>query len=474
MKNVAIEYGDTLMQIEVPDSAVVPRFGETYFDPPAAEDPAAEIRKALATPLGMEPLAKLVKRGSKVVIAFPDRVKGGSHALAHRRLAIPIITEELKKAGVEDQDILLLCAIGLHKKNTKADFYQYLGPEIVDAFWPARIKNHDAEDPDGVVQLGRDEMGNAVCVNRDLYQADLAIMVGHTQGNPYGGYSGGYKMCVTGVTDWRSITSHHCPATMHRGDFVPVNTEHSLMRKQFDTIGQAMERGMGKRFFLVDAVLGTSAQILAVYAGDAVAVQQASWPLARRRTEVHLDTKDKFDVMIFGLPRSFHYGPGMGTNPILMLQACGSQVARHFDVFRDGGVIIAASICDGWFNDEWFPSYREVYDRLQTVSDFSEAAESSEEIANRPDYIYRYRYGYAYHPFHALSMVAMGGVALNHTGAILLAGARSPGHARGVNMRPVSTFTDAVREAEKIVGKNPRMLVIPEAFTRTAVHFKRA
>ena len=79
----------------------------------------------------------------------------------------------------------------------------------------------------------------------------------------------------------------------------------------------------------------------------------------------------------------------------------------------------------------------------------------------------------AYHPFHALSMVAMGGVALRHTSAIYVVGAKEPGYARGVSMRPVGSFTEAIAEAEKIVGKNPRILVIPEAFTRTAVHFKR-
>ena len=315
MKTVNIEYGDVLMPIEVPETAVVPRYKETYFDPPAAADPAAAIRKALANPLGMDPLGKLAKRGSKVVIAFPDRVKGGSHAQAHRRLAIPIIVEELKRAGVRDEDILLLCAIGLHKKNTRDEFDQYLGREIVDGFWPDRIKNHDAEDPDGIVQFGRDEMGNSVCVNRDIHQADLAVMIGHTQGNPYGGYSGGYKMCVTGVTDWRSIASHHCPATMHRDDFVPVNTDRSHMRKQFDSIGRAMEKGMGKKFFLVDAVLGTESQILGVYAGAADEVQKASWPLARQRTEVTLDIKDKFDLMVFGMPRSLPLRARHGHQP---------------------------------------------------------------------------------------------------------------------------------------------------------------
>lgn len=473
MKQVMLEYGDGMMQVEVPDTATIIRPGVDYTDPPEV-DPWEATRRALSNPLGCEPLHKLVKKGSKVVIAFPDRVKGGNHERSHRRVAIPIILEELRKAGVEEKDIKLICAVGLHKKNTKQEMMSYLGKDLVEEFWPTRLVNHDAEDPEGVVHLGRDEMGNWVSVNRDIYEADLAIMIGHTLANPYGGYSGGYKMCVTGVTDWRSIASHHCPSTMHRDDFIPVNTEHSMMRKQFDSIGKAIERGMGKKFFVVDAVLGTNSQVLGVYAGLAEEVQKESWKLARKRTEVYLNIQDKFDVMVFGMPRTFHYGPGMGTNPILITQACGSQVARHFDVLRENGVVITTSICDGWFNDQWFPSYRTIYEKLQGMSDFAEAENLAEEIANNEEFRYKYRFAWGYHAFHGLSMVSMGTIALKRTSAVIVAGARAPGYARGMGLKPTNTFADALKEAEKYVGKNPRILVLPEALTKAAVHLKRA
>ena len=42
------------------------------------------------------------------------------------------------------------------------------------------------------------------------------------------------------------------------------------------------------------------------------------------------------DVLIMGLPRNFHYGPGMGTNPILANLAIGGQLSRCWNVFREG------------------------------------------------------------------------------------------------------------------------------------------
>lgn len=468
---VLLEYGDGKMPVEVPDSATVFRLGESNEDPPEV-DPWVATRAALANPLGMPPLRELVKRGSKVVIAFPDRVKGGSHETAHRRVAIPLVLQELRKAGVLDRDIKLLCANGLHRKNTKAELCSYLGKDIVAEFWPDRIVMHDGEDPEGIVRLGRTALGDGVEVNREVFEADLTILIGHVQGNPYGGYSGGYKMAATGITTWRSIRCHHCPDTMHRPDFLPANVDRSRMRQQFDAIGQTMEERMGKKFFVVDAVLGTRSQVLGVWAGSAEEVQRESWQLAQRRTEVSLGVKEKFDVLVYGLPRSFHYGPGMGTNPILVLQAIAAHMVRNFEVFNEGGVIIAPALCDGWFNEEWFPSYPKLYHKLEQLCDFTEATRFEEEIACDPEDIYKYRYAYGYHPFHALSMVYMGALALKHTSAIFIPGARRPGHARGMGCIPTEDFSTALRLAQKYVGQKPRILVMPAAFLGVSVHLK--
>jgi len=468
MQQVLLDYGDELIPVQIPDSATVVRYGETYVDPPEV-DPWQATRQALENPLGMPPLRELAKPGDKVVIAFPDRVKGGAHPQAHRRVAIPLMVETLREAGVALDDISLLCAMGLHRKNTLEEMYWYLGKDIVDAFWPDRLVMHDAEDAAGIVDLGTDEMGNAVTCNRRVAEADLPIIIGHVQGNPYGGYSGGYKMAVTGLTTWSSIRCHHCPSTMHRDDFLPAST-HSHMRRQFDSIGKAMEQGIGKRFFAMDAVLGTHSQVLGVYAGAVDEVQKASWPLADQRTNVELDVTKPFDVLVYGLPRTFHYGPGMGTNPIFMLQAIGAQLARCYGVFREGSVIIAPSVCDGWFNESWFPSYERAYEKLQETIDFADIFRFEDELARDPDAIHKYQHSYTFHPAHPLSMISMGAIAHQRASAVFIPGARRPRYARGMGCIPTKTFEDAVVRAERYVGKNPRILVVPEAFRHVGVH----
>ena len=90
MKHFAFEYGQGLMEAELPESSDVFIPGETVPDPPYLEDPESATREAILHPIGMPPISDLVTRGSKVTIIFPDRVKGGFQENSHRKVAIPM------------------------------------------------------------------------------------------------------------------------------------------------------------------------------------------------------------------------------------------------------------------------------------------------------------------------------------------------------------------------------------------------
>jgi hypothetical protein len=471
---LAFEYGQGLMDAELPDNTDVFVPGETVPDPPHI--PEGELvkrtRESLRNPVGMEPLSHLARKGSKCVIIFPDRVKGGEQAASHRKTSIPLILEELYAAGVDKKDLLLICSTGLHRKNTKQEIFNVLGETVFDQFWYSRqIINHDSEDYDKLVDLGCTPRGDPVIMNKYVYDADVAVMIGHVQGNPYGGYSGGYKHCATGITHWRSIASHHVPEVMHRGDFVPVSG-HSLMRAKFDEIGMHMEEKMGKKFFCCDAVLDTASRQIEIFSGYAKELQPPSWACADKRTYVKWAEK-KYDILIFGMPQSFHYGDGMGTNPIMMMQAVSAQIIRHKRVLKDNCVVICSSICNGYFHDELFAGYREVYemfqhDRMNTLPDMDRLGEY---FATNPEYIKKYRYANAFHPFHAFSMISCAHIAEYNTAAIYIAGAYEPGLARGMGMKTRATIEEALADAKKkFCGENPAILALPRTFKTTAVH----
>lgn len=471
---LSFEYGHGMMEADFPDQTDVFIPGETVLDPPFIpfENLEEETRKSIRNPIGMSPISMLAGPGKKAVIVFPDRVKGGFQETSHRKVAIPIIIEELLAAGVDKKDIRLICSNGLHRKNKKEEIKMILGDKVFNEFWNSgQISNHDSEDKDNLIDLGCDEEGDRVIMNKTVFEADIPIFVGHVLGNPYGGYSGGYKHCATGITNWQSISAHHNTTVMHSHDFTPVSSK-SVMRHKFDTISMHMESKMGRKFFCCDAVLDTNSNQIAVISGYAYETQPYCYEIADKRTYIHWADK-KYDIMVFGMPQMFHYGNGMGTNPILMLQAISAQIVRHKRVLSDHCVVICSSICNGYFHDEEFPSYRETYELFQkdynnTLPDIEKF---SEYFATNEEYIRQYRYNFAYHPFHAFSMTSCGHIAEKNCAAIYIVGAQEPGYARGMGMKTRSTFEEAIEDATKkyCIGK-PNILALPKAFKTASVH----
>lgn len=474
MMKLSFEYGKGMMQADFPEHTDVFIPGVTVPDPPSIpEDQLVEkTLYSIRHPIGMPPLGELAHPNDKCVIIFPDRVKGGEQPTSHRKTAIPLLLQELYAAGVKKKDILLICSNGLHRKNTQQELKNILGETLFSEFWSTnQILNHDSEDYENLVDLGRTDRGDPVLINRYVYEADVAILVGHTQGNPYGGYSGGYKHCATGISHWRSIASHHVPAVMHRPDFTPVS-HSSLMRTKFDEIGMYMEHCMGKKFFCCDAVLDSRSRQIAIFSGYAAQMQPMSWQIADQRTYVHF-AEQKYDIVVFGMPQFFHYGDGMGTNPIMLMQALSAQVIRHKRVLSDHCVFICASACDGYFNEPLWPYLPELY-KIYTSENIQSLAEMNrygELFATQEEYIRRYRYANAFHPFHGFSMMTCGYLAQAHTSAIYLVGARCPGIARAMGLKTCASIEQALCEATRLyTDGNPRILALPQTFTTAAVH----
>lgn len=468
------EYGNGLMSAELPDNTEIFIPGTTVKDPPCIpEEKLVEAtRESVRNPMGMDPLSKLAHKGSTVVFVIPDIVKGGCQPTSHRKIAIQVILEELYAAGVEKKDILLLFSNGLHPRTTVPEMKKILGEKLFNEFyWTHQITSHDSEDYEHLVDLGCTERGDKVLMNKYVFDCDIPILIGHTQGNPYGGYSGGYKHCSTGITHWRSIATHHVPDVMHRKDFTPVSS-HSLMRSKFDEIGMHMEKKMGHPFFCCDAVLDTWSRQIEINSGYAAVMQPHSWIMANKRTYVPF-AEEKYDIMIFGMPQDFHYGNGMGTNPIQMMQALSAQVIRHKRVMKDKCVIICSSICNGYFHDERWPYLREQYEMFQHdyMNTLADMNRYGEYFATNEEYIRKYRFCNAFHPFHGFSMMSCGHIAEMNTSAIYIVGAQEPGIARSMGLKTRATFEEALEDAKKkYVGENPRILALPQAFKLSAVH----
>src|SRR5256884_5887607 len=178
----------------------------------ALDDPDGAIRHALLNPLGdSEPLPALLRRGMKLTIAFAD-VSLPLPPMRRpdvRQRVIEAVLDMAATAGVDD--VQLIAALALHRRMHEHELRHALGDRVYDAFAPhGLLTQHDAEDPDGMLHLGRTEQGEDVEINRRAAISDLIVYVNVN----LVAMDGGHKSVATGLASYRSLKHHHNVHTM--------------------------------------------------------------------------------------------------------------------------------------------------------------------------------------------------------------------------------------------------------------------
>ncbi|MCJ7683561.1 MAG: lactate racemase domain-containing protein, partial [Desulfobacteraceae bacterium] len=121
------------------------------------KDLEGAISQALAEPINSPCLSGLAKPRDRVCIVFTDITRAGPD-----RLLVPAMLRELKSAGVPDDQITLLCGVGLHRPSTYEEKVVKLGTEVVDRY---KVVDHNAQDPVALIDLGKTESGIPLTVN---------------------------------------------------------------------------------------------------------------------------------------------------------------------------------------------------------------------------------------------------------------------------------------------------------------------
>src|SRR5205085_7735437 len=111
-------------------------------------DAAAAFRRALANPVGMPPLEKLVKPGAKVTIGIQDGRATHYHPEDQdlRILGLPILMGLLEQYGVRPEDVQIKVANALHRMWTRKEMPHILGPRLPYTL-RRRASRIDATDP---------------------------------------------------------------------------------------------------------------------------------------------------------------------------------------------------------------------------------------------------------------------------------------------------------------------------------------
>ncbi len=117
----------------------------TTAPPQEPPDPIEEIRRALTNPIASPPLAEIVSPGERVVIVTSDITR-----YTGSELYLPVLIAELNHGGIPDQDIEIVIALGIHRKQT-AEEHQ----KSRLSYGRIAVYDHECDDPEQLIELGK-------------------------------------------------------------------------------------------------------------------------------------------------------------------------------------------------------------------------------------------------------------------------------------------------------------------------------
>ncbi|MCB9548229.1 MAG: DUF2088 domain-containing protein [Myxococcales bacterium] len=461
----------------------------------------AAIRYALNHPEDSEPLFAKLRPGMKLTIAVDD-ISLPLPPMQRPDVRELLLTEVLKLCadyGVDD--IHIIVAICLHRRMTGPEIKRMVGDKIFDTYWPDRLYNHDAEDPDGIVEVGVTPEGDHVRLNRRAVESDLLIYV-NLNLVPM---NGGHKSVTVGLCDYKSVSAHHNTHTLHKcHSYFDPRPQSSQLQNIMDRMGRLVDEKLDvfhiettinnrmfgglishlnrpertwsdfdrAKFHASNAALDRMPEaarrkifdqiaapygVIAVHAGKTEPTHQKI--LQKSFEQYAVPVKGQADVLVMGVAPITPYSVYSIMNPILvqvMVLGYLFNMYRGVPLVKEGGVIIAFHPCREEFHREHHPSYVEFYHRMLAISTNSyDIHKFEKEFVENPDYIHMYRKGHAYHPVHPFYMWYWGDAGRKWVkNQVIIVDADHPRVPTQLGWHNARTLDEALEMAQTMTGKS--------------------
>ena len=311
---VSLNYGHNSMALDIPYENYMGTLSPK--DTREIEDPINEVRRALANPIGCKKIKELVSSQNKVIILASDVSRPSPSSIL-----LPPILEELKEAGVSNNQIAIVFGLGVHRKQTEEEKMKLVGENVYNQI---RCIDHDI---DNCVKIGTTKRGNDVFVFREILKADFIIATGNIEFHYFAAYSGGAKAVAPGVCGRETIANNH-------KHFLDPKAKAGLIkgnpvREEIEEIGEMV--GVD---FMVNAVLNSHKKLAKVVSGEVTKAHREGTKYINDMFRVEID--ELADIVITS--------PGGYPKDIDLYQTHKAMENASLAV-KKGGIIIVAGEC---------------------------------------------------------------------------------------------------------------------------------
>jgi len=265
MPEVSLPWGKQTLKVSLPANWTVEQVAAPSLKPAEADWPD-RIAMALGQPGTGLPLEKLLvaRRSGRIVLVLEDMTR-------HSPLGqiLPIILREIRHAKIEDEQVEVVFATGMHPPMTARQAGEKLGPECRHLRWrcnPCR----DGEAHVSVGQVGKLD----VRIDRGVAGADLRIIISSVSPHLQAGFGGGFKMLLPGCASLETVRGlHRLGVARTPVQLVGTEAARNPMRLALDAAGGLIDEAHGKSFAL-QYLLDADDLPTAVAAGEVMPTQQ--------------------------------------------------------------------------------------------------------------------------------------------------------------------------------------------------------
>jgi nickel-dependent lactate racemase len=410
MVDVWLPYGKAEVCVRVPTrnflSSIEPR------EKPSVKDARAEIERALREPIGSKRLGDIVKPEHTVAMVVDDATRP-----APSQVMVSPLLDELKAAGVKDENVTIIFGCGVHRAVTNEEAVGLLGEEVL-----SRVKavSHDCRAKDLVYAGTTQKYGNKVYLNRVFAEADVKILTGDLCFHYFAGYGGGRKSVLPAVSGEETIKCNHA-MLLH------PNAKNGVLEGNPVHEDMVEAAKLAKVDFILNVVVNGKGEVVKAFAGD---LEQAFYEGVKVVDEMYripVDRKAEIVVVSSG-----------GYPADVNLFQAFKSVNSALEVVKRGGVIILAAECTEGHGNQAFYDWMVKFKDLKTI----------EREVKRNFVLGSHK---AYYLMSALQKVQ-----------IILVSSMPDYYAQNIfKLKTARKVNDALNEAFNIVGKNAKVYVMP-------------
>jgi lactate racemase len=225
-QRIELPYGDQIVPVDIPARNLASVLRPNQIAAVGALHD--EIRRALEHPIDAPRLRDEAVGARHAVIIADDLTR-----LTPVGRIIPHVLDELNAAGLPDDRIAVLIALGTHRPMTDSEIRQRFGDDVLSR---VRVINSPWQDHDQMQDLGKTEQGTPISIARLAIEADIVIGLGSIVPHHIPGFSAGAKIVQPGISGAATTGATHFLSTRTRRSY--LGSVENVIRHEMEAIAE--------------------------------------------------------------------------------------------------------------------------------------------------------------------------------------------------------------------------------------------